>query len=29
VIAMSMRTLVWVTIAAIVWRRFTAEVTKA
>ena len=29
VIAMSMRTLVWVTIAAIVWRRFTAAVTKA
>ena len=29
VVAMSMRTLVWVTIAAIVWRRFTAEVTKA
>ncbi|MBI1887920.1 MAG: hypothetical protein HYS19_06045 [Nitrosomonadales bacterium] len=29
VIAMSMRTLVWVTIAAIAWRRFAAKVTKA
>ena len=29
VIAMSMRTLVWLAIAAVAWRRFTAAVTKA